>query len=282
MRSFKQSPLPFQGQKRNFLTQFKRALKEFDHNGTYVDLFGGSGLLSHTTKQALPNARVVYNDYDNFSLRLANIGRTNALVDRLRDALNEYRRKQRITGDARVRVLDILREADSAGYVDWITISSMLLFSMRYALSYQQFEGETLYNRVRLSPYDATGYLHGVEVVRMDYKELFAQYRNATNVVFLIDPPYLNTDTQTYACHGSWQLSDYLDVLSTLHGQSYFYFTSNKSQLPELCRWISTVSSTADPFQHAHRTTVSTSVNYNSSYTDVMYHYKRNSYETAS
>ena len=79
-KNFKNAPLPFMGQKRNFLNKFVEALEKYPENGIYVDLFGGSGLLSHTVKQRYPKARVVYNDYDNFSQRLKNIERTNVLL----------------------------------------------------------------------------------------------------------------------------------------------------------------------------------------------------------
>lgn len=39
------SPLPFMGQKRNFVKLFREALQEFPTATTFVDLFGGSGLL---------------------------------------------------------------------------------------------------------------------------------------------------------------------------------------------------------------------------------------------
>ena len=32
----------------------------------FVDLFGGSGLLSHITKRCKPEATVIYNDFDNY------------------------------------------------------------------------------------------------------------------------------------------------------------------------------------------------------------------------
>jgi len=50
MRKFAQSPLPFQGQKRKFTREFANALGQYPRDGVYVDLFGGSGLLSHTVK----------------------------------------------------------------------------------------------------------------------------------------------------------------------------------------------------------------------------------------
>ena len=69
---FKQAPLPFIGQKRMFLKHFSQILN--DH-----DVFGGSGLLSHTAKQLKPQARVIYNDFDNYSERLQHIPDINQL-----------------------------------------------------------------------------------------------------------------------------------------------------------------------------------------------------------
>ena len=56
MKNYTQAPLPFQGQKRRFLNDFKKALHYFPTDATYVDLFGGSGLLSHTSQTILSNS----------------------------------------------------------------------------------------------------------------------------------------------------------------------------------------------------------------------------------
>jgi adenine-specific DNA methylase len=45
------APLPFVGQKRMFAQKFKEVLKEYPDNSVFVDLFGGSGLLSHITNR---------------------------------------------------------------------------------------------------------------------------------------------------------------------------------------------------------------------------------------
>ena len=58
MTVFKKAPLPFMGQKRNFLNSFKEALITYSPEATYVDLFGGSGLLSHTVKNFYPNGKI--------------------------------------------------------------------------------------------------------------------------------------------------------------------------------------------------------------------------------
>lgn len=265
---FTSAPLPFMGQKRKFLKQFIPALKQFPDDAVYVDLFGGSGLLSHTVKSIYPNAKVVYNDFDNYQERLINVDKTNALIADLRTILKDYPKDKIITGSFRESVLNRIKKENDSGYVDFVTVSSSILFSMKYALNYETLEKESLYNCVRQSSYVTDGYLDGIKVVTMDYKELFAKYKDCTNVVYLVDPPYLSTDASTYK--GYWKLRDYLDVLNVLDKTNYFYFTSNKSQIVELCEWIESRSTLANPFKGATIETMNTTVNYSSSYTDIM------------
>lgn len=275
MKQYNSSPLPFQGQKRNFVKAFREELKQYDDSYIFVDLFGGSGLLSHNVKTTFPNAKVVYNDYDHFFDRIKQIPQTNDILSSLRPVLAAGARKGKIIGKQRDHVVKVLKKAEKYGYKDWRTMSSNLLFSMNYATSCQGLIKETLYNVVRLSDYDATDYLKGVQVVSCDYKEIFNRYKREPKVVFLVDPPYLSTDSATYMSDGYWKLQDYLDVLQVLIDQNYFYFTSNKSQIVELCEWISSVSTTANPFENAARKDIQTNTTHNTRYTDIMYHYKK-------
>lgn len=277
MKKYTQAPLPFQGQKRRFLKEFEKALQEYPSNGVYVDLFGGSGLLSHTVKRLYPNATVIYNDFDDYHKRLDTIPQTNTIINEIRALNLTTPREKRIAGLEREAVLAVLKRAEERGFVDWITISSCLRFSMNYGFSYEDFERDTLYNCVRTSNYEpATDYLQGIEIVKFDYKTLFKKYKDVPNVVFLIDPPYLSTDTATYNSNDYWRLRDYLDVLDCLYGQSYFYFTSNKSQVVELCEWIETrTADNANPFKGANVNTVANAPSCNAKFTDIMYHIKR-------
>ena len=84
MQQYNAAPLPFQGQKRNFVRIYRDLLATLPDDAIFVDLFGGSGLLSHATRVAKPNATVVYNDYDNYRQRIAAIPTTNALLARIR------------------------------------------------------------------------------------------------------------------------------------------------------------------------------------------------------
>lgn len=123
---------------------------------------------------------------------------------------------------------------------------------------------------IRQSDYNADNYLTGVERVQDDYKVIYERFKDISDVVFLVDPPYLSTDTKTYGNDSYWRLRDYLDVLNVLDGSDYFYFTSNKSQIVELCEWIETGTSVGNPFEGAVMTTTAGNVNFGSSYTDIM------------
>src|SRR5690625_8027170 len=118
---------------------------------------------------------------------------------------------------------------------------------------------------MRKADYNAVGYLSSVERIQGDYRNVFKEFKDVKGVVFLVDPPYLSTDTKTYNSDSYWKLRDYLDVLDVLNGSNYFYFTSNKSQIVELCEWIETRTYAGNQFSGAVMTTTSDSINYNRS-----------------
>ena len=248
------APLPFQGQKRKFVSQFKTALvelKERQEVSCVVDLFGGSGLLSRIAKDVFPEAEVVYNDYDNYHCRLLNVEKTNSLLTDLRSLLADYPRKIRIEQPYRSKIIERIAEEEKTGYVDYITLSSSLLFSAKYVLSLEALQKESFYNNVRTEGYDfnARNYLNSLKIVKEDYMILFDAYKDREGVLFLIDPPYLSTDTTTYHSDKYWRLKNYLDVLNTLKTDNYFYFTSNKSQLVELFEWLESNCGLVSPFK---------------------------------
>ena len=267
-KEYQSAPLPFMGQKRMYIKDFKEVLKQFPDDAIYIDLFGGSGLLSHVAKREKPNATVIYNDFDNYRQRLDNIGRTNTLLAELREMVKDFPRKEKLPPEIRSKILRCLEEKEKNGFVDYITLSSSLMFSMKYATSLDEMKQEDFYNKIRQSDYNAEGYLDGLEIVSCDYKELVAKYRNMQNVVYLVDPPYLSTEVGTYKMY--WKLSDYLDVLSILVGTSYIYFTSDKSNLLELCQWLGKNYWVGNPFAEAGQKRMYRTMNYNSAYTDIM------------
>lgn len=270
-RMYKSAPLPFVGQKRMFAKEFTKVLEQFPAKTVFVDLFGGSGLLSHIAKRTKPESTVIYNDFDNYRLRLRHIPNTNRLLADLRKMVGDsVPRNKPIKGELRERIFErIEQEERTTGYVDFITLSSSIMFSMKYRLSVPEMRKEVLYNSIRKNDYPlCSDYLEGLEITSCDYKELFNRYKDTPGVVFLVDPPYLSTDVGTYNMY--WKMSDYLDVLNVLAGHSFVYFTSNKSSILELCEWLGRNQSLGNPFKNAVKVEFNAHMNYNASYTDMM------------
>lgn len=268
-KQYLSAPLPFQGQKRMFAKEYIEVLRQFPNDTTFVDLFGGSGLLSHIAKCQKPGATVVYNDYDGYRQRLQHIPQTNELLAKLRDIVDVPRHKH-ITGTTRERMLSCIREHErTCGYVDYITVSASVMFSMKYATEFADLQRETLYNNIKAVNYPlCPDYLDGLTITSCDYKELFEKYKNVPDVVFLVDPPYLSTDCKTYKMY--WKLADYLDVLAVLAGHRFVYFTSNKSSIIELCKWMENNKTIGNPFNKCLRREFNAHMNHNSFYTDIM------------
>ena len=264
------APLPFVGQKRNFARPFIKVLEQYPDGTTFVDLFGGSGLLSHIAKHQKPHSKVVYNDYDNYRERLVRIPETNELLAKLREITAGIPRKSPIMGEARERVLATIAAHEARyGWVDYITLSPSILFSMKYLLSLDAIRKEGLYNKIRTTDFAPAGdYLEGLTVTSADYREVFAQYKDEPNVVFLVDPPYLSTEAGTYRMY--WKLSDYLDVLNVLRDHRFIYFTSNKSSILELCQWLGKNRDLGNPFAGCQMVEFRAQMNYSASYTDMM------------
>lgn len=269
-KMYLQAPLPFVGQKRMFAKEFIKVLRGYPEGTVFVDLFGGSGLLSHITKCQRPDALVVYNDFDGYYRRLENIPATNVLLADLRRITAGTLRDKPIYGEVREEIFQrIEKEEKEKNYVDYITLSSSLLFSMKYCLSLEEFRKETLYNNIRKTDYPLSDdYLEGLTIVSADYKEVFNRYKNLPGIVFLVDPPYLSTEVGTYKMY--WHLSDYLDVLGILKDHSFVYFTSNKSSIIELCDWMGKNPTVGNPFKGCEKVEFNAHMNYNSKYTDIM------------
>ena len=135
-------PLPFIGQKRHFLKQYRQTLLHVrEEVDTIVDLFGGSGLLSHAAKRLMPECRVVYNDYDHYTNRIQHIPQTNELIQHIRQHLQGLKPDARLTPLQRSRVVKLVNEAQKHyGWVDAQTIGRSLLFSGRWVTSVSELK----------------------------------------------------------------------------------------------------------------------------------------------
>lgn len=267
-RVYNAAPLPFMGQKRRFINDFKNELRQLNNITTIVDLFGGSGILSHVAKHERPDVKVIYNDYDYYCDRLSNVKITNEILSILRPLLESVTKNKKVPNELKKQILSIIKKYNDSGCVDYITLSSSLLFSGKYATNFDELSKHTMYNTIKQCNYSAEGYLDGLEIVHCDYRELFSKFPDKDKTLFLIDPPYLSTEVGAYKCY--WKLSDYLDVLKLLQGTRFIYFTSSKSQIVELCRWMSENAELGSIFNSVETYSRINNINHQAGFTDMM------------
>lgn len=233
------APLPFQGQKRFFMKEFKNVLEKTQGVKIVVDLFGGSGLLSRIAKDTLSGARVIYNDFDNYTQRILNIKTTNKILKDISVILKDYKKLERISPEDKNKILDIFKKYEERkSFVDYTTLSSSVLFSSNYANSLEEMEKQTMWNRLIFSYKESEEYLNGLEVVSCDYKDLFDKYKNEDGILFVFDPPYLTTDIKSYKNVNYWTLADYLDIILLTKCKNFIFFTSDRGNLVDLIKWL--------------------------------------------
>lgn len=252
MIQYTTAPLPFAGQKRRWLKQLEPIIRSLPSNTTFVDIFGGSGLVSRLCKDIHPTARVVYNDYDNYSERLRHIAETEQLRQEIVSILAPLKHNSRVPEEYKALVLRAVQAHEKrCQYVDWVTLSGWLLFTNNFAYSLKDLASRGLYahpSRTALSDADASErYLQGLEIVSVDYRELLSTYKDASNTILILDPPYLSTECSGYR-GSSWSCDDYLDLLTSMPTNNYLYFSSTKFDFVPFLRRTSAAWGYQHPF----------------------------------
>lgn len=232
MKRYTKAPLPFVGQKRQFLKHFEKVINENipdDGEGwTIVDVFGGSGLLAHTAKQLKPKAKVIYNDFDGYQERLAKIDDTNRLLALLQPILSDIPKQTRITGELKEKVFSVVKEFD--GFLDIKTIQTWLCFSGKFVNTLDEIIKQTMYNCVPKSTYSKDGYLDEVVIIKQSFLDLLPDYIQDKKTLLVLDPPYLSTDHKNYQNETYFGMVDFLTMIDFLR-PPYIAFSSTRSEI---------------------------------------------------
>ena len=234
VKIFKQAPLPFIGQKRYFIKSFCEVLNDNIHGlgeeWTIVDVFGGSGLLSHHAKRLKPHAKVIYNDFDNYAQRLKHIDDTNRLRQQLAEVLKGIPRKNKIDQKTHALIIETIKNFD--GFIDIDCVGAWLLFSGKQSVNLNQILKRTpLYNKVKTVDYlDAKDYLTGIEIVSKSFDELLPEYINNEKTLLILDPPYLFSEQKGYRKAKDFGLASFLQLMELIR-PPFIMFSSNRSEI---------------------------------------------------
>ena len=269
---FKQAPLPFIGQKRMFLKHFANILDRIPDEGkgwTIIDAFGGSGLLSHIAKRLKPEAKVIYNDFDGYTERLAHIDDINRLRQLIYPLLSDYEKSKRIPNDVKAKIIEVINGFD--GYINEHILCSWLCFSGQQVKKLDELFKEDFWNCIRQSDYpSAEGYLDGIEVICESFHTLLPKYQNNPKALFVLDPPYLCTHQASYKQETYFDLIDFLRLIH-LTRPPFIFFSSTKS---EFVRFVDAMIEDKwdnwQAFDNYERIVVKASTSYSGKYEDNM------------
>ena len=269
MKKYNKAPLPFQGQKRYFLKIFNRELEKLCGDGegwTIIDVFGGSGLLAHNAKYTCRKARVIFNDYDDFQSRLSRISETEQIRKELLSLTKDIDKDNPIPLEIKNKIIDYLKNKEKEWMLDYHTISSYLIFSGNFIYSIEEMNLRNLYKRTAIQTLDCEGYLTGVGIIRKCFTELLKEKIDG-KVLYLLDPPYINTIQGYHRDKSSYfGLLSQL-VLFELMKPPFFYFTSNRSEIMD---FVENPSVYSHVFENCEIFTTTNSPNGRSTYLDIL------------
>lgn len=213
MRNIK-PPLPFIGHKGYWGSELSEIAAKLPQNCTVFDVFGGSGVCAHYFKQARPDLRVVWNDFDNYRRRLDNIQKTENMRQFFLEKLGRPVAKNTfippLDEHSRQFVFDTLGAAQF--FVDMHTISRW--FYLYSSKTYKLISSSgKLYNRVPVKPYNVeqcTSWLRDCVRTEVAFSGLDTVFElpcgcvrppdfiQSQNALFIFDPPYLGTGCNDY------------------------------------------------------------------------------------
>lgn len=230
-------PLPFQGNKKLWKNKFINIIKEMGEYDIYVDLFGGSGILSHWVKHIYPSSTVIYNDFDKYEDRCKQIKETNEILTRCREVCKDLKKKQPLSEEQTKEIKKIFKEYSNP---DLLTLKSQLHYAKRIDKNFKSFDDffkEKLYNNLNENGYKETGtYFEGLQIYSKDWHELFEEitkkYKDK-KILFIMDPPYLYTDKSQYK-NNYWLLNDSLKLFEIVAGFDSLLFSSDVIGFKEL------------------------------------------------
>ena len=240
-------PLPFQGNKKLWFKKLTDLFDKIDDEGkqlVFVDMFGGSGIISHWLLNYFPDAIVVYNDFDHYLDRMKNTDTTNQILEEIRNAFCDMKQHTRLMEREKEQIIKILNKYNDKD-IDFETLKINILYtrSFKKITSKIDFYKEAFYYNVTTTPYNPISpddYLPGVLHCSCDYMKLYNFIKRKYSsdpetykVVWIMDPPYLYTNVGGYKETFS-SLKEAVKFVTLLSEPYILFFNSTKSGYEEL------------------------------------------------
>lgn len=243
---FKKAPLPFVGNKHKYVKYITKYtipyLKKnniINDDTIIVDVFGGSGILSHVFAYNLPNNQIVYNDYDNYTkyLKPENIKKFNKVLSYIRNIFNSLHTE--LIDDPKI-INHIINKIKSefpnfeGTYIEQLFNLNLTFHGQSSFHKVKQLN----YHRKRTTDYSSDVYdkyiLPNIKITHLDYNEIFDEFKKYKNIFYIIDPPYYDTDIKSYS--DNLESDESIKVLKFAATHNSLYFESTKFKLNKIIK----------------------------------------------
>lgn len=259
---FMSPPLPFNGNKRNWVNHILKQFEKYTipEDTVIVDLFGGSGLLAHVFAHMYPNNKVIYNDYDNYIdlLKPEVIDKINEITSWGRELMNEkgIKKESKIDMESKEIILNKFKEVLGEDWEQNEKLKNIICANFCFSgrNNFNGFLYNKLTTKVYLPNFNISDYiLPNIEVVHKDYKELLNDLvdlkLNPEKYIFILDPPYLSTSKSFYKGERNketdekgdaiyWGIEKTCDVIDICLKYKTLLFESDRSEILPLIKII--------------------------------------------
>jgi hypothetical protein len=247
MKSFYSSPpLPFNGNKRYWINNLYNTFKDikFNKDVLIVDLFGGSGLLSHLFAYMYPNNTVIYNDYDNYTKLLNEkyINKFNEFIKYGYNLMieNNIKKDKVIPQEIKKKIINKMYSLFGDEYNKNDKIKNIICANMCFSGRDRDIIKNDIYNKFNKNPYEVPKdyILDNIKVVHEDYKDLIKSLSKypKTKIFYILDPPYLSTTKYYYDKY--FGLNDTINIIRLCVEYKCILFESDKSEILPLLQYI--------------------------------------------
>lgn len=259
---FMSPPLPFNGNKRNWVNHILKQFEKYTipEDTVIVDLFGGSGLLAHLFAHMYPNNKIIYNDYDNYIdlLKPEVINKINEITSWGRELMNEkgIKKESKIDMENKKIILNKFKEVLGEDWEQNEKLKNIICANFCFSgrNNFNGFLYNKLTTKVYLPKFNISDYiLPNIEVVHKDYKELLNDLIDLKlkpeKILFILDPPYLSTSKSFYKGERHketdekgdaiyWGIEKTCDVIDICLEYKTLLFESDRSEILPLIKII--------------------------------------------
>ena len=193
---YKRAPLPFRGNKtkwiKDLIKYFVRNHDKFE-DFVFIDVFGGSGIVSSQLAKLYPNNKVIYNDFDYYTKLLTkpNIDRLNELRTKIYNIIQNYEYLAKINDNDSNKIRYLIKRY----YPNYENNNKLKnIFAAWLMFNATDFKlNSPFYNRLPKNNYsyvDINDYLpDNVVIEHLEYKDLINKYKTNFKQIIINSRP---------------------------------------------------------------------------------------------